>query len=110
MPRPRVQGEAAVLKHMPDAVILRPSIIFGPEDEFFNRFAGMTRLSPVLPVVGGDTQFQPVYVDDVAQGRRDGCDRGGQGRHLRTWWAGGGYLPRSDAAGCWRSFTAGGWS
>ncbi|WP_418594667.1 complex I NDUFA9 subunit family protein [Ponticoccus sp. (in: a-proteobacteria)] len=61
------RGEAAVLAHMPDAVILRPSVIFGPEDAFFNRFAGMTRLSPVLPVVGGDTRFQTVYVDDVAR-------------------------------------------
>ncbi len=61
------EGEAGVLKHMPDAVILRPSIVFGPEDDFFNRFAGMTRMSPVLPVVGGDTRFQPVYVDDVAR-------------------------------------------
>jgi NADH dehydrogenase len=48
-------------------VILRPSIIFGPEDQFFNRFASMTRLGPFLPVVGGDTRFQPVYVDDVAR-------------------------------------------
>jgi NADH dehydrogenase len=61
------EGEAGVLKHMPDAVILRPSIVFGPEDDFFNRFAGMTRMSPILPVVGGATLFQPVYVDDVAQ-------------------------------------------
>ena len=61
------EGEAAVLKHMPDAVILRPSIIFGPEDEFFNRFASMTRISPLLPLVGAETRFQPVYVDDVAQ-------------------------------------------
>jgi NADH dehydrogenase len=59
-------GEAGVLKHMPDAVILRPSIVFGPEDEFFNRFAGMARMSPVLPIAGADTQFQPVYVDDIA--------------------------------------------
>lgn len=59
-------GEAGVLRHMPDAVILRPSIVFGPEDDFFNRFAGMARMSPILPVVGGDTMFQPVYVDDVA--------------------------------------------
>lgn len=51
---------------MPNAVILRPSIVFGPEDEFFNRFAGMTRFGPILPVVGADTKFQPVYVDDVA--------------------------------------------
>ena len=59
-------GEAGVLRHMPDAVILRPSIVFGPEDDFFNRFASMARMSPILPVVGGDTMFQPVYVDDVA--------------------------------------------
>ncbi len=63
----KAQGEAGVLAHMPDAVILRPSIIFGAEDQFFNRFASMTRLGPVLPVVGADTLFQPVYVDDVAQ-------------------------------------------
>ncbi|NKX45130.1 complex I NDUFA9 subunit family protein [Roseicyclus persicicus] len=60
-------GEAAVLEAFPTAVILRPSIVFGPEDQFFNRFAAMTRLGPVLPVVGADTRFQPVYVDDVAQ-------------------------------------------
>lgn len=61
------EGEIAVLKHMPNAMILRPSIIFGQEDQFFNRFAGMARNSPVLPVVGAATMFQPVYVDDVAQ-------------------------------------------
>jgi NADH dehydrogenase len=60
-------GEAAVLEHFPRAVILRPSIVFGPEDQFFNRFAQMTRLGPVLPVVGAGTRFQPVYVDDVAR-------------------------------------------
>lgn len=60
------EGEAAVLEAFPQAMILRPSIIFGPEDQFFNRFAAMTRLGPVLPVVGADTRFQPVYVDDVA--------------------------------------------
>ncbi|MEM9591472.1 MAG: complex I NDUFA9 subunit family protein, partial [Pseudomonadota bacterium] len=65
--RTKAAGEAAVLEHMPDAVILRPSIVFGPEDQFFNRFAGMTRLGPALPVVGGDTRFQPVFVDDVAK-------------------------------------------
>jgi uncharacterized protein YbjT (DUF2867 family) len=59
-------GEAGVLQHFPDAVILRPSVIFGPEDSFFNRFAGMTRISPVLTVVGANTNFQPVFVDDVA--------------------------------------------
>ena len=65
--RTKAQGEANVLQHMPGAVILRPSIIFGTEDQFFNRFAGMTRMSPFLPLVGADTKFQPVYVDDVAQ-------------------------------------------
>lgn len=64
--RTKAAGEAGVLSHMPGAVILRPSIIFGPEDQFFNRFAGMTRLGPVLPIIGADTKFQPVYVDDVA--------------------------------------------
>lgn len=59
-------GEAGVLSHCPNAVILRPSVIFGQEDSFFNRFAGMTRMSPVLPIVGAETKFQPVYVDDVA--------------------------------------------
>ena len=64
--RTKAAGEAGVLRHLPDAVILRPSIVFGPEDEFFNRFASMARFGPVLPVVGADTRFQPVYVDDVA--------------------------------------------
>ncbi|WP_407493996.1 complex I NDUFA9 subunit family protein [Pseudooceanicola sp. MF1-13] len=64
--RTKAEGEAAVLEHMPGAMILRPSIMFGPEDEFFNRFASMTRFGPVLPMVGGSTKFQPVYVDDVA--------------------------------------------
>lgn len=62
----KARGEAAVLEHFSKAVILRPSIVFGPEDQFFNRFAGMARLGPVLPVVGAETRFQPVYVDDVA--------------------------------------------
>jgi NADH dehydrogenase len=65
--RTKAEGEAAVLRHVPTAVILRPSIVFGTEDQFFNRFAGMTRMSPILPVVGADTRFQPVYVDDVAR-------------------------------------------
>jgi NADH dehydrogenase len=64
--RTKAQGEAGVLAHMPNAVILRPSIIFGAEDEFFNRFASMSRMGPVLPIIGADTKFQPVYVDDVA--------------------------------------------
>ncbi len=64
--RTKAAGEEAVLRHMPQAVILRPSIVFGAEDEFFNRFAAMARTSPVLPVVGAQTRFQPVHVDDVA--------------------------------------------
>ncbi|SLN63873.1 3-beta hydroxysteroid dehydrogenase/isomerase family protein [Falsiruegeria litorea R37] len=63
----KAAGEAAVLEHMPGAMILRPSVIFGTEDQFFNRFAGMTRLSPFLPLVGAETKFQPVFVDDVAK-------------------------------------------
>ena len=63
----KAKGEAAVLAAFPTAVILRPSVIFGEEDGFFNRFAGMTRFGPILPVVGADTRFQPVYVDDVAK-------------------------------------------
>ena len=66
--RSKAAGEAAVLQAVPDATIFRPSIVFGPEDDFFNRFAGMARISPVLPLVGGGaTRFQPVYVGDVAE-------------------------------------------
>ena len=61
------KGEAAVLEHFPGATILRPSVIFGNEDGFFNRFASMSRMGPVLPLFGGETRFQPVYVEDVAQ-------------------------------------------
>ena len=65
--RSKAAGEAAVREVMPDAIIMRPSIVFGPEDGFFNRFAAMSRLSPVLPLIGGGgTKFQPVFVGDVA--------------------------------------------
>ena len=60
-------GEEGVLASMPNAVILRPSVVFGPEDQFFNRFAAMARMSPMVPLFGADTKFQPVYVDDVAE-------------------------------------------
>lgn len=63
----KAAGEQAILAAYPKAMILRPSIIFGNEDGFFNRFASMARFGPVLPVVGAATKFQPVYVDDVAQ-------------------------------------------
>jgi uncharacterized protein YbjT (DUF2867 family) len=65
--RTKAEGEAAVLAAYPNAVILRPSVIFGTEDGFFNRFASMSRMGPVLPVIGAATKFQPVFVDDVAQ-------------------------------------------
>ncbi len=66
--RTKALGEKAVLETSPDAVIFRPSINFGPEDSFFNRFADMARYSPVLPLIGGgQTKFQPVYVGDVAE-------------------------------------------
>ncbi|OJF90561.1 complex I NDUFA9 subunit family protein [Pararhizobium antarcticum] len=65
--RTKGRAEKAVLDTVPDAVILRPSIVFGPEDGFFNKFAEMARFSPFLPLVGGgNTKFQPVYVTDLA--------------------------------------------
>jgi NADH dehydrogenase len=64
----KAAGEAAVLEEFPSAIILRPSIVFGPEDQFFNRFAALARISPVLPLVGGGrTKFQPVFSSDVGQ-------------------------------------------
>ncbi|CDX26676.1 NADH dehydrogenase (Ubiquinone) 1 alpha subcomplex [Mesorhizobium sp. ORS 3324] len=80
--RTKALGEKAVFETIPDAVIFRPSINFGPEDAFFNRFASMARLSPVLPLIGGgQTKFQPVYVGDVAEAVArsvDGNVKGGQ--------------------------------
>ncbi len=64
--RSKAEGEAAVQAAFPGAVVLRPSVIFGTEDHFFNRFAAMTRFGPILPVVGANTKFQPVHVVDVA--------------------------------------------
>jgi len=65
--RSKGAGEAAVKTAFPRATILRPSIVFGPEDDFFNRFAAMARFAPALPLIGGgQTKFQPVYVGDVA--------------------------------------------
>ena len=63
----KARGEAAVLRHRPDAVVLRPSVIFGPDDSLYNRFASMARRGPILPIMGGKTKLQPVFVDDVAQ-------------------------------------------
>lgn len=76
----RTKGEAeqAVLGLIPSAAILRPSIIFGPEDNFFNQFAAMARMSPALPLIGGgNTKFQPVYVGNVAEAAVNALDSGG---------------------------------
>lgn len=95
--RSKALGERAVLETFPEATILRPSVVFGPEDQFFNRFAALARLSPVLPVFGcppprlvregqairldlygdGGTKFQPVYVGDVADAAMAALDRPG---------------------------------
>lgn len=64
--RSKGEGEAAVHAACPHAVILRPSIVFGQEDQFINRFAAMIRMSPIVPVIEGKARFQPVYVGDVA--------------------------------------------
>lgn len=65
--RTKAAGEAAIREAFPGATVLRPSLVFGPEDAFFNRFANLARLLPVLPLIGGgETKFQPVYVRDVA--------------------------------------------
>ena len=64
----KAAGERAVLAEFPDATIMRPSIVFGPEDDFFNKFAIMARLAPALPLIGGGhTRFQPAFVGDVAE-------------------------------------------
>ena len=67
--RSKAEGEANARAAFGEALIVRPSIVFGPEDAFFNRFAGIARLSPALPLIGGGhTRFQPVYAGDVAEG------------------------------------------
>lgn len=65
--RSKAAGEAGLLAVRPDATVMRPSILFGPGDSFFNRFAGLCRVLPVLPLAGADTRFQPVYAGDVAE-------------------------------------------
>lgn len=80
--RTKAAGEAAVLETLPDSVVMRPSIVFGPEDDFFNRFAELARFSPVLPLIGGGaTRFQPVFVGDVADATAAAVEgRAGAGR------------------------------
>lgn len=66
--RTKAEGERRAREAFPSATVLRPSLVFGPEDNFFNRFAGLMRALPILPLIGGGrTQFQPVYVGDVAE-------------------------------------------
>jgi uncharacterized protein YbjT (DUF2867 family) len=73
--RTKAAGEKAVLSTVPTATILRPSVVFGPEDQFTNRFAALARISPVLPLIGGGlTKLQPVYVGDVATAVADAVD------------------------------------
>lgn len=75
--RTKAAGEAAVLTAVPGATIMRASIVFGPEDGFFNRFASLARMLPVLPLVGGgETKFQPVFVGDVAEAIARAIDGG----------------------------------
>jgi len=80
--RSKAAGETQVLDQFPTATILRPSIVFGPEDDFFNRFAKMAQILPALPLIGGGrTRFQPVYVGDVADAAMAALENPGtQGR------------------------------
>lgn len=74
--RTKAIGEEAVRAFFPDAIILRPSVMFGPRDKFFNKFALMARFLPFLPLIGGGhTRLQPIYVGDVAQAVLAGLDR-----------------------------------
>ena len=73
--RSKAAAERLVLAALPSATVMRPSILFGPEDDFFNRFASLARMSPVLPLIGGgETRFQPVFVGDVARAIADAVD------------------------------------
>ena len=73
--RAKAAGEKAVLAALPSAIIMRPSIVFGPEDQFTNRFAALARMAPALPLIGGGiTKMQPVYVGDVATAVADAVD------------------------------------
>ena len=65
--RSKAAGEVAMRERFPGSTILRPSVVFGPEDDFFNRFAGLARILPVMPLLQGSTIFQPIYVSDLAK-------------------------------------------
>ena len=75
--RSKAEGEVRARAQFPGAIIIRPSIVFGPEDDFFNRFAAMSRFAPALPLIGGgETKFAPVFVGDVAEAMARLIDRG----------------------------------
>jgi NADH dehydrogenase len=78
--RTKAAGEDATLAEFPSAIILRPSIVFGAEDQFFNRFAALARISPFLPLIGGGrTKFQPVFVGDLGQAAANAATDAGVG-------------------------------
>ncbi len=78
--RSKAEAERLVLSALPQAVIMRPSVMFGPEDDFFNRFAALARISPALPLIGGGTtRFQPVFVGDVAAAIANAVDGNAKG-------------------------------
>ena len=86
--RTKAAAEQAVLEEFPDAIIVRPSVLFGPEDEFFNRFAAMADFAPFLPLIGGGrTRFQPVYAGDLGRGIANAVE--GTGSPGTTYEAGG---------------------
>ena len=96
--RSKAVGERLVLAAQPRAIITRPSIVFGPEDDFFNRFAALARLSPALPLPGGGhTRFQPVFAGDVAEAIAKAVDGEAKpGAHLRTRRAGRAHVQGAD--------------
>ena len=72
----KAEGEARAKANFPGAIMVRPSVVFGPEDQFFNKFAAMARFSPALPLIGAETKFQPVFVGDVAEAIATLIDKG----------------------------------
>lgn len=79
----KAEGEQGILEAAPNAVVMRPSIVFGPEDDFFNRFAAMARMSPVLPLIGGgNTRFQPVFAGDVGDAIARAIDGAAESRTI----------------------------
>ena len=88
--RSKAEGERRVLAARGTAVIMRPSIVFGPEDDFFNRFAALARIAPALPLIGGGhTRMQPVFAGDVAEAIAKAVDGRPEDRHdLRARWPG----------------------